>query len=98
MYGVMRKYKTAGSWEEANRVVTDEFVPLLKTVRGFRAYRTVNLGDGYIASFGLFDDKAAAEQATQKAREWTTSSAAAKRIFPTPPEVLGGEIGVNVNV
>lgn len=97
MYGVMRKYKLVGSWNEANRVVSDEFVPVIKAVKSFRAYKTVDLGGGYMASFSLFDDRAAAEEATQKAREWISSSAAAKRTFPEPPEVLGGEIGLNIN-
>jgi len=96
MYGVMRKYKINGTFEEINQRVKDGLVPLIKGIKGFRAYRTVNLGGGYVASFSLFDDKAAADAAKQKAREWIAGDEAMKKLAPNPPEVLGGEIGLNV--
>jgi hypothetical protein len=97
MYGVMRKYKTKASFDEINAKVRDGLVPLIKTVKGLRAYRTVNLGGGYVASFSLFDNKAAADAATQKAREWVSGDGSVKKLLPDAPEVLGGEIGLNIS-
>jgi hypothetical protein len=68
MYGVMRKYKINGTFEEINAKVKDGLAPLIKGIKGFRAYATMNLGGGYVASFSVFDDKAAADAATAKAR------------------------------
>jgi hypothetical protein len=96
MYGVMRKYKINGSFEQINAKVKEGLVPLIKGIKGFRAYRTVDLGGGYVASFSLFDDKAAADAATEKARQWIAGDPEMKKIAPYPPEVLGGEIGLNV--
>jgi hypothetical protein len=97
MYAVSRRYKTTASFEEINKKVSDGLVPLIKKIKGFRAYRTVNLGGGYVASFSLFDDKSAADEATRKAREWITSDPSLKKLLPDAPEVAGGEVGLNIN-
>ncbi|HEY0442469.1 MAG TPA: hypothetical protein VGD36_20555 [Xanthobacteraceae bacterium] len=96
MYGVMRRYKLTATFDELNNKVAAELVPQIKGIKGFRAYRTVNLGDGYVASFSLFDDKSGADQATQKAREWAKDPSV-KKMIPDAPEVQGGEIGLNIN-
>jgi hypothetical protein len=85
MYGVMRKYKINGSFEEINAKVRDGLVPLIKGIKGFRAYRTVNLGGGFVASFSLFDNKAAADAASKKAREWIAGDPSMKKLAPNPP-------------
>lgn len=97
MYAVSRRYKTNSSFDEINSKVKEGLVPLMKTIKGFRSYRTVNLGGGYVASFGLFDDKNSADAATQKAREWITADPLVKKMLPDAPEVAGGEVGVNIS-
>jgi hypothetical protein len=97
MYAISRRYKTTASFAEINKKVGDGLVPLIKKIKGFRAYRTVNLGGGYVASFSLFDDKKAADEATQKAREWIASDPSLKKLLPDAPEVAGGEVGLNIN-
>jgi hypothetical protein len=96
MYAVARRYKTSASFEEINKKVAEGLVPLIKKVKGFRAYRTVNLGGGHVASFSLFDDKHDADEATQKAREWIASDPSLKKLLPDAPEVSGGEVGLNI--
>ena len=96
MYAVARRYKTTASFDEINKKVQAGFVPLLKSIKGFRAYRTVNLGGGMVGSFSLFDDKSGADASTQKAREWVASDPWVKKAFPEAPETSGGEVGLNI--
>jgi hypothetical protein len=96
MYAVSRRYKTTASFDEINKKVKDGLVPLLKKIKGFHAYRTVNLGGGHIASFSLFDDKKSADEATQKAAEWIKADPSVKKLLPEAPVVAGGEVGLNI--
>jgi hypothetical protein len=97
MYATMRRYKTTASFDEINKKVGEGLVPIIKKIKGFRAYRTVNLGAGDVASFSLFDNKHAADEATQKVREWIASEPQVQKWFPSAPEVVSGEVGLNIN-
>lgn len=50
-----------------------ELVPSLAKIPGFRRYSGLQLKDGRLGSFSVFDNKQAAEQATAVVREWMKS-------------------------
>jgi len=96
MFISVRKYRLAGDIEELNRRVRDEFVPILKQLPGFRGYHTFDAGGGTIVSISLFDSREAALASNDRAREWVARSIA--HLVPDPPEIMGGETGVDVGM
>jgi hypothetical protein len=91
MYGTIRKYAGCGDLKEVNRVALAELLPVLRTIPGFRSYVIVDTGNGTGASIGMFDNKAAAENANQQARA-VVQRTALKILLPNPPEITVGEV------
>ena len=68
MYAVVRHYhfkKEDG--EKIDKLVQEGFVPLIKKAKGFIRYYWLDTGEGEGASFGVFADRAGADESIQLA-------------------------------
>ncbi|MFH0516087.1 hypothetical protein ACHBTE_02780 [Streptomyces sp. M41] len=90
MYAVVRRYEGVTDPGEAGRRVNEEFVPLLRQVQGFVAYYWADAGGGVMVSTGVFQDRAGAEESTDRARDFVRDRLAA--LLPNPPQVTAGEV------
>ena len=63
MFAVIRHYHfDTKDAAEIDRLVHDQFVPLIKKAKGFVRYYWLDTGNGEGASFGVFKDKAGADE------------------------------------
>ena len=69
MYATIRQYDIAGETEELNRLVQEEFVPLMQSLPGFISYQWIDVGDvgGRMLSVSIFDTKEHAEESNRTA-------------------------------
>jgi hypothetical protein len=91
MFAVVRHYhfdKTDS--KEIDRLVQDEFVPLLKKAKGFVRYYWLDTGAGEGASFSVFKDKAGADESVRLAAQFVKSKMA--KYVTQKPEVIEGPI------
>jgi hypothetical protein len=68
----------------------EDFLLVIREVSGFRAYYALDAGAGRIASVGVFDDRAGAEESIKMATDTLRQNMA--RLAPNRPEVLEGEV------
>ena len=70
------------------------YVPLCgligSSVAGFIAYQCIDAGGGVVATISVFEDKAGAEELTQKAADWVRENLAS--LVSNPPEITAGEV------
>ncbi|MGW6545245.1 hypothetical protein ACWGBH_20660 [Streptomyces massasporeus] len=90
MYAVIRRYEGVTEPAEAGRRVDEEFLPLVRQVRGFVAYYWVDAGDGVMVSTSVFQDRSGAEESTHRAKDFVRDRLAA--LLPQPPQVTSGEV------
>ncbi|MFJ8082849.1 hypothetical protein ACIQ6Y_19820 [Streptomyces sp. NPDC096205] len=90
MYAVIRRYEGVTDPAEAGRRVEAEFVPLLRQVTGFVAYYWVDAGDGVMVSTSVFQDRAGADESTERAKDFVQHSLAS--LLPHPPQVTAGQV------
>lgn len=91
MYAVVRHYhfKKEDS-EKIDRLVQEEFVPLLKKAKGFVRYYWLDTGEGEGASLSVFEDKTGADESIRLAAEFTETTMSP---FVIPkPEVIEGPV------
>lgn len=89
MHTTVRKYNGVPNPREAGRRIHEEFVPQISKLPGFVAYYVTDAGSGTMISTSVFEDRSGADESTKKAAEWTKQNPG---MFPTPPEVAGGEV------
>jgi hypothetical protein len=94
MYAVIRRYEGVTEPAEAGRRVEAEFLPLLRQVTGFVAYYWVDAGDGVMVSTSVFEDRAGADESTERARDFVQRSLSS--LLPHPPQVTAGEVVAHV--
>ena len=91
MFAVIRHYhfdkKDAA---EIDQLVHDQFVPLIKKAKGFVRYYWLDTGNGEGASFGVFKDKAGADESVAIAADFVKSHMV--RLLRQKPEVIEGPI------
>ena len=92
MHLTIRRYKLAkgASVDDLARQVNDVFIPVLSKSPGFQAYYAVDLGHGEVASVSVFDDKAGAEESTQRAADFVKNKVAP--LVTAPPVITMGEV------
>jgi hypothetical protein len=91
IHAAVRIYQVdPGSVDEFKRLVNETFLPIIKEAPGFRAYYSLDTGDGRIASVSVFDDRAGAEASTKMAADNIRQNMAS--VAPIPSEVLEGEV------
>jgi hypothetical protein len=89
MHAVIRRYEGVTDPAEAGRRVNEEFLPLLRQVRGFVAYYFVDAGGGVMVSTSVFQDRAGAEESTERAGDYVRDRLV--ELLPNPPQVTAGE-------
>ncbi|MEU7721034.1 hypothetical protein [Streptomyces tibetensis] len=90
MHAVIRRYEGVTDPAEAGRRVSEEFLPLVRQVEGFVAYYWVDAGGGVMVSTGVFQDRAGAEESTERAGDFVRERLA--ELLPQPPQVTAGEV------
>jgi hypothetical protein len=91
MFAVIRHYHfDKNDSAEIDRVIREGFVPLIKKAKGFVRYYWLDTGDGEGASFGVFKDKAGADESVRLAAEFVRERMA--KLLREKPEVVEGPI------
>ena len=91
MFAVVRHYHfDKKDSKEIDRLVQDEFVPLIKKARGFVRYYWLDTGAGEGASFGVFKDKAGADESVRLAADFIKTKMS--KYVMQKPEVIEGPI------
>ncbi len=91
MFAVIRHYRfDKNDSAEIDRLVHDEFVPLIRKARGFVRYYWLDTGAGEGASFGVFEDKAGADESVQLAADFVRTKMA--KLLREKPEIIEGQI------
>jgi len=94
MFAVIRHYHfDKKDSAEIDRKVREEFVPLVKKARGFRRYYWLDTGNGEGASFGIFDDKAGADESVHIAADYVRDHLS--KLLRQKPEVIEGLIAAH---
>ena len=71
-------------------MIREEFVPIVKKAKGFVRYYWLDTGNGNGASFGVFKDKAGADESVGLAADFVQKRMS--RLFTQKPEVIEGPI------
>jgi hypothetical protein len=91
MFAVVRHYHfDKKDSKEIDRLVQDEFVPLIKKAKGFVRYYWLDTGAGEGASFSVFKDKAGADESVHLAADFVKTKMT--KYVVQKPEVIEGPI------
>ncbi len=90
MYVTVRRYEGVTNPSEAARQVNEGFVPIIREVRGFRAYYWADGGGGVMISTSVFDDQAGAEESNRRAADFVRQNLAS--LLPNPPQITAGDV------
>ena len=91
MFAVIRHYHfDKKDSTEIDRVIHEQFVPIIRKAKGFVRYYWLDTGDGEGASFGVFQDKAGADESVTLAAEFVRTHMA--RLLTQRPEIIEGPI------
>jgi hypothetical protein len=97
MYASIRRYKIkTGEKEKLNRLVNDDFVPLIRKLPGFIDYYGIDAGADYWASVSVFSTRAGAEESNKIAADWVKKNVAAFLIGPV--EITAGDVVVHQTI
>jgi hypothetical protein len=75
---------------EIDRIVREEFVPLIRKADGFIRYYWLDTGSGDGASFGLFRDKAGADESVALAADFVRDRLS--KLLRSKPEIIEGPV------
>ena len=91
MFAVIRQYHfNPKDSAEIDRLVREGFVPLVKKAKGFVRCYWLDTGNGNGASFGVFKDKAGADESVHLAADYVRKHMS--HLFTQKPEVIEGPI------
>jgi hypothetical protein len=91
IYATIRRYKIiTGEKERLNKLVKNEFVPLISGLPGFVAYYGIDAGADYWASLSVFDTKAGSEESNKMAADWVKKNVA--NLVGGPVEITAGDV------
>jgi len=75
---------------EIDKQVREGFVPLIRKAKGFIRYYWLDTGTGEGASFGLFRDKAGADESVSLAADFVQKHLS--KLVTSKPEVIEGPV------
>ena len=75
---------------EIDKQVREGFVPLIRKAKGFIRYYWLDTGNGEGASFGLFRDKAGADESVRLAADFVQKHLS--KLVTSKPEVIEGPV------
>ena len=91
MYAVVRHYHfQPEDAEKIDKLVREGFVPLIKKAKGFVRYYWLDTGNGEGASFGVFRDKAGADESILLAASFVKANMS--EFLIQKPEVIEGPV------
>ena len=91
MHAVIRHYHfKVEDGDKIDKLVEEDFVPLLKKAKGFVRYYWLNTGAGEGASLSVFEDKAGADESIHIAADFV--KAELSELMIQKPEVIEGEV------
>ena len=91
MYAIVRHYRfKPEDGDRIDKLVREGFVPLIRKAKGFIRYYWLDTGEGEGASFGVFRDKAGAEESIRLAADFVIANLA--DITIQKPEVIEGPV------
>jgi len=91
MFAVIRHYHFDPKDGPAiDRAVREEFVPLIRKAKGFVRYYWLDTGNGEGASFGVFKDKAGADESVHLAADYVRDHLS--KLLRQKPEIIEGPI------
>ena len=91
MFAVIRHYRfDKKDSAEIDRLVRDVFVPTIRKAKGFVRYYWLDNGDGEAASFGVFQDKAGADESVVLAADFIRAELS--KYVKEKPEIIEGPI------
>jgi hypothetical protein len=91
MFAVIRHYHfDTKDATEIDRLVREEFVPIIRKATGFVRYYWLDTGNGEGASFGVFQDKAGADESVRIAADFVKERMS--KYLTQKPEVIEGPI------
>ena len=91
MFGVIRHYRfDKKDSAEVDRLIREDFVPIMRRTPGFVRYYWIDTGDGEGASFGVFEDKAGADESVRLAADFVRERMS--KLFRQKPEIIEGPI------
>ena len=76
--------------QKIDRRIHDEFVPLVKSAKGFVRYYWLDTGNGEGASLSVFKDKAGADESVRLAADWVKENLS--KLLIQKPEIIEGPI------
>lgn len=92
MYAVVRHYYfDAKNSEVIDKMLRDEFVPLIKKIKGFMRYYWIDTGKGEGVSVSVFENKVGADESVRLAADFTSAAMASIRIT-AKPEIIEGPV------
>lgn len=91
MFAVVRHYHfKVEDGEKIDRLIQEDFVPLLKKAKGFIRYYWLDTGNGEGASLSVFQDKAGADESIHIAADFV--KAHLTELAMQKPEVIEGPV------
>lgn len=91
MFAVIRHYRfDKKDSAEIDRIIQDEFVPIIRKAQGFVRYYWLDTGNGEGASFGVFNDKAGADESVALAADFVRTRMS--QLLRQKPEVIEGPL------
>ena len=94
MYMLIRKYTKVRSVADAARRAKSGIGQILRESRGFRSYYVLDGGEGVGVAVMIFEDRASANAANNKIREFVKASLLDLNLGD--PEIIAGEVLVNI--
>ena len=91
MFAVIRHYHFDPKDSAAiDRAVREDFLPIVRKAKGFVRYYWLDTGNGEGASFGVFQDKAGADESVRLAAEYVREHLS--KLLTQKPEIIEGPI------
>jgi len=91
MFAVIRHYHfDPKDGAEIDRRIHDEFVPLVKSAKGFVRYYWLDTGNGEGASLSVYKDKAGAEESVRLAADHLKEHLS--KLLTQKPEIIEGPV------
>ena len=91
MFAVVRHYHfKAQDGATIDRMIKEDFVPLIKKAKGFVRYYWLDTGNGEGASVSVFQDKAGADESIRLAADYVREHMA--KLVTQKPEIIEGPV------
>ena len=91
MFAVIRHYHfDKKNSAEIDRLIQEQFVPIIRKAKGFVRYYWLDTGNGEGASFGVFKNKDGADESVALAADFVRTQMA--QLLRQKPEVIEGSI------